>query len=73
MIKLLFILFPMFCFSQNVKIEKEKISMKLELEIIERKAFLNDSLYICKNDIRVRITKDSVYIYANRQYLKFKK
>lgn len=70
--KWIFLLFPMFCFSQ-VKVEKTKISMKLELEIIERKAFLNDSLYICKNDIRVRITKDSVYIYANRQYLKFKK
>lgn len=69
---LVFILLPFLSFSQ-VKIEKEKITIKFELEVVERKAFLNDSIYICKNDVRIRVTKDSIYYYAKHQYLKVKR
>lgn len=70
--KILFLLLPFISFSQ-VKIEKEKITIKLELEVVEKKLFLNDSIYICKNDVRIRITKDSIYYYAKHQYLKVKR
>lgn len=62
----------MLCFSQ-LKIDKRKITIKLELEVIDKKPFLNDAIYVCKKDINVRLTKDTVYVYGKNQYLKLKR
>lgn len=69
---LIFILLPFLCFSQ-IKIEKEKITIKLELEVVGKKLFLNDTIYVCKNNVRIRVTNDSIYYYAKNQYLKVKR
>lgn len=65
--KLLFIILPFLVFSQK------KIIVKLEFEIIDTTKFLNDTIYNCKEQKKIRVTKDSIYIYGKNQYFKLKK
>lgn len=69
--KIVFLLFPLIAFGQ-LKVEPKKLQIKLEYEIIERKILLKDTIYICKN-VNVRVSKDTIFIYGKRQYLKIKR
>jgi hypothetical protein len=65
---LLLLLFPIFLFSQP-----KKIKVTLEFEIVSKTILKKDTIYICKNNKRIRMSKDTIYIYADKQYLKVKK
>ncbi len=65
--KLLFILFPILVFSQKT------IKVKIDYEVVDSIKFFKDKIYICKDKTRIRISKDSIYIYAKHQYLKLKR
>lgn len=69
--KIAVLLFPFIAFGQ-LKVEPKKLQIKLEYEIIERKILLKDTIYICKN-VNVRLSKDTIFIYGKRQYLKIKR
>jgi hypothetical protein len=71
--KLLFLLFPIFMLGQRSPQKGDTITVKLNFEVTGVKKFLDDTIYICKNDKRLRFTKDSIYIYGFRQYLKLKR
>lgn len=65
--KLLFLLLPILAFSQKT------ITVKVDFEIVDYKLIKGDTVWICKNNKRLRMTKDSIYIYAKNQYLKVKR
>jgi hypothetical protein len=65
---LLLLLFPIFLFSQP-----KKIKVTLEFEVVSKIILKKDTIYICKNNKRIRMSKDTIYIYADKQYLKVKK
>jgi hypothetical protein len=65
---LLLLLFPIFLFSQP-----KKIKVTLEFEIVSKTILKKDTIYLCKNNKRIRMSKDTIYIYADKQYLKVKK
>jgi cbb3-type cytochrome oxidase cytochrome c subunit len=70
--KLLLLLLPILCLAQAPK-KPNKIRFYFEVEVVEKSIFLKDTMYKCKNQTLVRITKDSVYVYKKHQYFKFKK
>ena len=52
---------------------QKTITVKVDYEVVDKIKFLNDTIYICKDKTRIRISKDSIYIYAKHQYLKLKR
>lgn len=53
--------------------KSKTISFKLDFEVVEKRILKTDTIYICKDKMRVRVGKDSVYVYGKNQYFKFKK
>jgi len=70
--KIIFLLFPIILFSQPFKKVKDKITLKIEFEVTDSLKLKNDIIYICKDGKRIRKSKDTVYFYGKRQYLKVK-
>lgn len=65
--KLLFLLLPILAFSQKT------ITVVMDFEVVDYKLIKGDTIWICKDKKQIRKTKDSIYIYGTRQYLKLKK
>lgn len=69
--RLLLLLLPLMVCGQNLK-KSHKISLKLDFEVTDTILFIKDTVYICRENTRIRKTKDSIYIYAKHQYYKSK-
>lgn len=69
-IRLLLLLFPIFCHSQTI-IKNDSIIITLKFKIEHKSLFFKDTIYqTTKNKIRVH--NDSLFIYGKNQYLKWK-
>jgi hypothetical protein len=66
--QLLFLLIPFCLFSQS-KLTKDSICFTVKMKIEKKVILYGDTVYYFK-DKRIRITKDSLYFYDKRQYLK---
>ena len=68
--KLLFLLFPVFMFGQNLIITKDSLIITIKLKIENRGMFKKDTIYTCGKHTNVMIDKQTIFIYAEHQYLK---
>ena len=68
--KLIFFLFPIFAYGQNLSIKRDSIIITIKLKIENRGMFKKDTIYTCGKDINVRIDQQTIFIYAEHQYLK---
>jgi len=68
--KLLFLLFPVFMFGQNLTIKKDSLIITIKLKIENRGMLKKDTIYTCGKDINVMIDEKTIFIYAEHQYLK---
>jgi len=69
--KLIFLLFPIFVLGQNLSISKDSLIITIKLKIENRGRLKKDTIYTCGN-INVMIDKQTIFIYAENQYLKIK-
>jgi hypothetical protein len=69
--KSIFIILCFLCLTEAPKTKKKTFTF--DVEVVEKKVFLKDTLYKCKDKTIIRVTKDSVYVYGKNQYFKFKK
>ena len=67
--KLLFLLFPVFLFGQNLIIKKDSLIITIKLKIENRGRLKKDTIYSCGNT-NVMIDEKTIFIYAEHQYLK---
>lgn len=67
--KLLFLLFPVFMFGQNLIITKDSLIITIKLKIQNRGMLKKDTIYTCGN-MNVMIDEKTIFIYAEHQYLK---
>ena len=70
--KLIFLLFPILALGQNLSITKDSLIITIKLKIESRGRLKKDTNYTCGKDINVRIDKETIFIYAEHQYLKVK-
>ena len=70
--KVIFLLFPVFFFGQNLIIKKDSLIITIKLKIENRGMLKKDTIYTCGKDINVMIDKEIIYIYAEHQYLKIR-
>jgi hypothetical protein len=60
------------CFSQ-IKINKQSVVYNKEtLRIVDKKLLYKDTILYLENDNSVRISKNMLYYYSDKVYLKFK-
>jgi hypothetical protein len=69
--KLLFLLFPIFVLGQNLSITKDSLIISIKLKIENRGMLKKDTIYTC-GKVNVMIDKETIFIYAEHQYLKLK-
>ena len=71
--KKVFLLFPFLLFRQTSKITPDSILINLKFKVLDKRVFLNDTVYYTKNKSVIRISKDSIFIMNKHQYLKLKR